>query len=474
MAGSTNPLSALIGSVTEFFNTPVGKVASVALAGVGTAVAADMAVQTGTAKNLATMALKIAGIAPAQPQTTVVTAVSGAELEVGKHHPKIKALPGMASAAAEAEKIRISNMNCNQLDATIHSGTASSSVKALAQTAFDQRCGIKTSGSDTSGSDSAAVVGGVSVGEVAKTDECLECRDFRNALYATAVGLVEEMSLGEVGDAAALIPPPDPNNPKYAGNYQQYQHDYTAWQRKVSEKRGREGAYERGARKARAKDSRKLAAQRDASHKILDKVKSSYQARIEGLRGQLQNAKNDAERQQLQSQIDALVQQQQAAVATQTALARDASSDKSVAMQVALIQAAQNKPDDLTGMFGEMMKFKTMQTMLAPSPIVAPSFAPPWSAAAVPVVQPMQTDIQVLQPVQIAPIMQPMQVDVPVFAPAMSDEAEYEQALAYSVSGSEDEKDLEDALAINGIAEDLNMSRMFDAAPEPCDTGCAS
>ncbi len=75
-------------------------------------------------------------------------------------------------------------------------------------------------------------------------------------------------------------------------------------------------------------------------------------------------------------------------------------------------------------------------------------------------------------PMYQAPYAQDVRVVDDGGGAGLGDEQDYQQALQYSVSGSEALEDLGAALEANGIAEDLDATRIFDAAPEPCDTGC--
>ncbi len=164
--------------------------------------------------------------------------------------------------------------------------------------------------------------------------------EFLKAVQATALNYAKICDTG--------LAPPEPNQ-------EHYQAKYTAWQQKVGETAA-QAVTDRNYRNRIALDSRRLAAQQAATKKILTKIQSGYQAQIQTLQNQVRNAQNATKNQKLQSQIDALKAQSAAAAATHKAVTKDPSSTKSLALQAALIKAAQNKPADLTGMFQQMLQ----------------------------------------------------------------------------------------------------------------------
>ena len=169
-----------------------------------------------------------------------------------------------------------------------------------------------------------------------------------------------------IGDAG---PPPDPNDSGFHGDYQRYLKAYQAWKQKQAQ----DTAYKQGRSQEAQRDRRKMSAQKAASQRVLASVRSSYDRRISNLSAQLSQAKNDAEKQALQAQIDSLKQQQTAAAATQQALSqRDDEHSRNLEQQ--LLQSAQNKPGDLTSMFSQMMQMKMMEGMMGPQgPAAAPA-----------------------------------------------------------------------------------------------------
>ncbi len=220
--------------------------------------------------------------------------------------------------------------------------------------------------------------------------ECADCANLQAKIQTAVGGFVETAGLA-----------PNPSDPKYQPDgFKAFQADHTAWLTKLAAptvgadissiahkimgmfggggsgpttqqtqaaiNQAAKSGYQEGVARKGAVDNHKLAAQALASQAILAKVQAHYHDRITALTGKIQNMKDDAARQKLQAQIDSLKAQHKAATRTAAMMSKNPDSDKTAALQLALIQAAQNKPNDLTGMFSQMLQMKSMAQMLQP------------------------------------------------------------------------------------------------------------